>query len=149
MIQINADLFVPILSLMFNGTTKSFDLFSTTYVNNTCTVRDGAQIGTPEGILVAPEVLPVTLSLKAASGRGHACLMMVNPVFHHLAIQRTQLDGKSAITGFAVLDGHIVGSKSIDIGGFDLTAMTGGKVAIAWDGDLPWSLMYDGDVPWA
>lgn len=107
------DLFKPELSLFQQGKDE-YTLRSVTLTPNSCYYAGPARVGRPPGVIVLPEVLPVTLEIRRRSGP--VCLQVITPVEHALRnLKLGPAQGKHWVTAFAVLDGLVVGSSTIAV----------------------------------
>lgn len=119
------ELFKPELTLIQQGR-DTYTLKSVTLTPNSCFYAGPARVGAPPGVVVLPEVLPVTLEIGLR--RGPICLQVITPVEHVLrGLKLGPEHGKSWVTAFAVLEGVVVGVSTIPVaaGATDLAAAAG------------------------
>jgi hypothetical protein len=106
------ELFQPSLSLILQRNGR-YTLRSVTLTPNSCYYAGKAEIGVPPNVRVLPEVLPVMLHINR---RGGICLQVITPVNHMLRnLKLGPEHGKTTVTAFAMLDGMVVGTSSIDV----------------------------------
>jgi hypothetical protein len=90
-----------------------YTMHALTLTPNTCYSAGRAQLAPPPEVLVAPEVQPVMLHLRAR--RGH-CAQTVTPVRHRVRdLQLGDAYGKTSVSAFVMLDGSIVGSANVRV----------------------------------
>jgi len=106
-----------------------FTLLATTLTPNSCFSSGGATMGAPEGHVVIPETLAVTLHIFRS---GNFCLQAVTPVRHRLPDLRVGgSSGKSSVLAFTVahdLDSGgsmVVGHNAINVPDAGATTMCG------------------------
>jgi hypothetical protein len=88
-----------------------FTLDAVTITPNSCYSAGRAKPGVPPNVRITPETFSVLLPLRARSG---PCLMALRPVRHQL--RNLNLQGKTSVLAFAMLDGKVVGSSSVPVG---------------------------------
>lgn len=142
------EIFKPELTLHLQPNGR-YTLSSVTLTPNTCFFAGPARVGAPAGVVVLPEVLPVTLELRVR--RGPVCLRAITPVHHTLRnLELGPEHGKTAVAAFTVFEGVVVGSSTIDVragaeapaalaakGGGEATCPLGSRDWKAWENRMP------------
>ncbi len=104
------NLFEPQLTLFREKKKGHYSLLSVTMTPHGCFFADRVVPGTPSGVIVIPEAIPIQLLI--GERRAVSCPMVVTPVTHRVPDVRFTA-GKSSVVCFAVLNGAVVGSASI------------------------------------
>jgi hypothetical protein len=90
-----------------------YTLHAVTVTPNGCYGAGRAERGVPPNVRLVHEVEPVLLHITHRDG---FCTQALKPVRHCLAdLALGQAAGKTTLTAFAMVDGKIVGSSSIDV----------------------------------
>lgn len=141
--------FIPQLCLFKDPTGKTFKLFSTTLVPNTCYLTGKVEIGLPDGFVGIPENLYVMLHIKTRSDADF-CLQVITPHFH--GMDDLKIADKWGITAFVLLDGKVVGSNHVKVD--EALPWPPGLVIkpvplpLKLEQPIPWPFFDDDVIPW-
>jgi len=105
------EMFQPSLTLL-PMRKDQFALRVETQVPNPCYVAGAVKPGAPDNVRITPEVVPIRVVIKMRRGM---CAQVVSKIRHnHRPIRLGGKTGKNKVIVFAMLDGKVVGTSTID-----------------------------------